>query len=512
MALLRDSTDDLLRDAAAALLSAIVDSSDDAIISKDLNGVITSWNTSAQRLFGYTAAEAIGQPVASLLIPVDRQEEELHILSRLRQGQRIEHFETKRRRKDGSLIDISLTISPVKDALGNVVGASKIARDITERLQTERAALLLSAIVDSSEDAIVSKDLNGIITSWNRSAERLFGYTTAEAVGQPVATLLIPADRQREELEILSRLRRGERVDHFETKRSRKDGTLLDISLTISPVKDTRGNIIGASKIARDITEQIRNREALKKANEDLVQVNTDLEYFAYAASHDLQEPLRMVSAYSGMLRRKYAGELDDKAQLYLGYLTEGSARMERLLSALRAFTHASTHAGPPPETDAESVLRDVLINLKVRIDASCAEVTSGPLPQVRLHEFQLEQLFQNIIGNAIHYRSEAVPRIHIMAEKNGDAWKFSIQDNGMGIAAEYKEKIFGMFKRLHTAADYPGSGMGLAICKRIVERAGGSIWVESEPGRGSTFFFTLPAAESTSGDVERGASTDFPG
>jgi PAS domain S-box-containing protein len=366
--------------------------------------------------------------------------------------------------------------------------------------------------VDSSDDAIISKDLNGIITSWNKSAERLFGYTATEAVGQPVAALLIPADRQDEEPEILSRLRRGERVEHFETKRRRKDGSLLDISLTISPVKDARGHIVGASKIARDITEQLRNREALRRANEQLAQSNADLESFAYSASHDLQEPLRMVSAYSGMLRRKYGGTLDEKANQYLSYLTEGSARMERLLRDLRAFTHASTHAEPAPEIDANAVLRDALVNLKVAIDESHAQVTFVPLPTVCLHEFQLEQLLQNIIGNAIHYRSEAAPRIHIEAEPDEGAWRFSIQDNGIGIAAEYKEKIFGMFKRLHTAADYPGTGMGLAICQRIVERVGGRIWVDSQPGTGSTFFFTLPAARRNSVDVQRVASPDSVG
>ncbi len=499
---------------AVFLLTAIVDSSDDAIISKDLNGIIKSWNRSAERLFGYTAAEAIGQSVATLLIPADRQEEEPEILSRLRRGERVDHFETKRKRKDGTLLDISLTISPVKDPKGNIVGASKIARNITERLQAQRAALLLSAIVDSSDDAIISKDLNGIITSWNKSAERLFGYTAAEAIGQSVATLLIPADRQEEEPEILSRLRRGERVDHFETKRKRKDGTLLDISLTISPVKDPKGNIIGASKIARDITEQLRTREALHQANKRLAQSNADLEYFAYSASHDLQEPLRMVSAYSAMLRRKFADKLDEKANEYLGYLTEGSARMERLLRDLRAFTHVSANeGGPATEVDANAVLRETLVNLRVAIEESRAEVISGPLPTVRLQEFQLEQLFQNIIGNAIHYRSGAPPRINIEAEPDGDVWKFSIQDNGIGIAAEYTETIFGMFKRLHTVAAYSGSGMGLAICQRIVERSGGSIWVESQLGRGSTFFFTLPAAERRDpADLKRAASTDSVG
>jgi light-regulated signal transduction histidine kinase (bacteriophytochrome) len=250
----------------------------------------------------------------------------------------------------------------------------------------------------------------------------------------------------------------------------------------------------------------------LRRANERLAQSNADLEYFAYSASHDLQEPLRMISAYSGMLRRKYGNKLDEKADQYLSYLTEGSARMERLLRGLRAFTHVSTHSGPAPETDANAVLRNALTNLQVAIDESGAEVSSGGLPTVCLHEFQLEQLFQNIVGNAIHYRSEATPRIHINAEPDGEAWRFAIQDNGIGIAAEYKEKIFGLFKRLHSAADYSGSGMGLAICQRVVERAGGRIWVESQLGKGSTFFFTLPAAKRNSVDIRRAASTDSAG
>jgi light-regulated signal transduction histidine kinase (bacteriophytochrome) len=287
-------------------------------------------------------------------------------------------------------------------------------------------------------------------------------------------------------------------VEHFETKRKRKDGTLLDISLTISPVRDPQGKVIGASKIARDISDQVRNQEALRIANENLRQANADLEQFAYSASHDLQEPLRMVSAYSDMLRRKYGSKLDKKAHEYLGYITEGSSRMEILLRDLRAFTHASiAQPGPAPATDANAALRNSLKSLKVTIEASGAQITSGELPSVRLHEFQLEQLFLNIIGNAIRYRSEAAPRIRIDASREGDKWKFSIQDNGIGIAAEYKEHIFGMFKRLYSASEYPGTGMGLAICQRIVTRAGGRIWVESEPGRGSTFIFTLPGADS---------------
>jgi len=384
------------------------------------------------------------------------------------------------------------------DTIGHSRGSAvqlEVPRDVSEPLHAEHAALLLSAVVDSSDDAIISKDLNGVITSWNKSAERLFGYTAAEAVGQPVARLLIPPDRQDEEPKILARLRNGERVDHFETKRMRRDGTLIDISLTISPVKDPNGAIIGASKIARDISEQIRNQKALKQANDSLTRSNADLEHFAWSASHDLQEPLRMVSTYSEMLRRKFGNQLGPTGDEYIGYLVDGAKRMEQLLRDLRAYTHIAVAADAPvPVSSPETAIERSLANLKAAIDESGAEITFDPLPPVRVHEFQLEQLFQNIIGNAIRYRSNQRPRIHAGAEPEGDAWRFFVQDNGIGIEPQYKEQIFGIFKRLHSSADYPGTGMGLAICQRIVERTGGRIWVESELGRGSTFFFTLPA------------------
>ncbi len=495
-AVTRDISEQRRTEHASLLLSAIVDSSDDAIISKDLNGVITSWNRSAERIFGYTAAETVGRPVAEVLIPADRQNEEPDILARLRRGERVDHFETKRRRKDGALLDISLTISPVRDRTGRIVGASKIARDLTVRKRIERDARLLSAIVDSSDDAILSKDLNGVITSWNKGAERIFGFTAEEAVGQSVATLLIPEDRQAEEPDILARLQKGQRVDHFETKRKRKDGALLDISLTVSPVKDASGRIVGASKIARDITDQARHREELRQANDSLTRSNADLEHFAWSASHDLQEPLRMISAYSQMLRGKFQNQLGAAGDEFIGFVIEGASRMERLLRDLRTYTHvAVADDGPPPAVSSEASLERSIRSLKAAIDESQAEITFGPLPPVRIHEFQLEQLFQNIVGNAIRYRGEKRPRIHLGADIEGDAWRFFVRDNGIGIDPEYKEQIFGIFKRLHTFSEYPGTGMGLAICQRIVERAGGRIWVESQPGRGSTFFFTLPAA-----------------
>ncbi len=266
ISIVEDITERQKGEEAQFRLGTIVDSSDDAIVSKQLDGVITSWNTAATRIFGFTAEEAIGRSI-TIIIPPDLQGEETTILSRLRRGERIEHYETVRMTKSGRRLDVSLTISPVRDSKGHIIGASKIARDITDRKQAEQSRSLLAAIVDSSDDAIVTKNLDGIITSWNKSAEPIFGYTAEEAIGQNI-TLIIPSDRHAEESDILDRLRRGERVDHFHTLRRRKDGTLLDVSLTISPVRDSSGRVVGASKVARDITEQKRVEHELLESEQ----------------------------------------------------------------------------------------------------------------------------------------------------------------------------------------------------------------------------------------------------
>ena len=247
-------------------LAAIVESSDDAILSKDLDGIIQSCNAAGERIFGYTRAELIGKPVR-ILIPAERQGEEDDILARIRRGDRVDHFETVRLTKDGRRIDVSLTVSPVRDAAGRIIGASKIARDITEQKRAGAAQAYLAAIVESSDDAILSKNLEGIIQSCNARAEQLFGYTASELVGHSIR-MLIPPERQTEEDEILARVRRGERMDHFETVRLRKDGRPIDISLSVSPIRDSDGRIIGVAKIARDITEQKRLARELEAQRE----------------------------------------------------------------------------------------------------------------------------------------------------------------------------------------------------------------------------------------------------
>jgi PAS domain S-box-containing protein len=246
-------------------------------------------------------------------------------------------------------------------------------------------------------------------------------------------------------------------------------------------------------------TSRIRReaKTALRDANDALTRSNADLQQFAYSASHDLQEPLRMVATYSELLRREFAGQLGPNGDEYIGYMIDGALRMEQLLRDLRAYTMVSS-AGQKPtdDVDADQVLEKALANLDVAIKESGASIRSTALPRVRIRDLQLELLLQNLIGNAIHYRSDEPPRIYVAAEKREKEWLFSVQDNGIGIDTQYQEQIFEMFKRLHSAAAHPGTGMGLAICQRIVERAGGRIWVESGLGRGSTFFFTIPSGE----------------
>jgi PAS domain S-box-containing protein len=377
------------------------------------------------------------------------------------------------------------------------LGTIAYYRDLSDQKSAPELQERLAAIVESSDDAIISKDLNGIIRSWNRGAERIFGYQADEIIGKHISMLAAPEVID-EIPDILKRIARGERVDHYKTKRKTKDGRILTLSLTISPIRDSSGAVMGASKVARDITERERQEETLRIVNAALTRSNADLQQFAYSASHDLQEPLRMVATYSEMLQRKFGGTLGPSGDEYIRYTIEGALRMEQLLRDLRAYTQASTMEQELTEDiDAGKILDRALQNLETAIKDSSAFITRTALPWVRMHEFQLQQLFQNLIGNSIRYRSNASPQIHVAAQRHGKEWLFSVQDNGIGIDPQYKEQVFGIFKRLHSSAEYPGTGMGLAICQRVVERAGGRIWVESQPEQGSTFFFTIPCRET---------------
>jgi PAS domain S-box-containing protein len=474
-----------------SLANAIINSCSDAIVTKSLDGTIRSWNPGAQRIFGYTAEEVVGKAI-TLLFPDDRINEELAIIARIKRGEIVDHYETVRKHKDGRLIDISLTISPIWDEHRQIIGASKIARDITEQKRLERTSQHMSAVVSSSNDAIITKTLDGIITSWNPSAQRIFEYTPEEAIGKSV-TILFPPDHINEEMEIIARIRRGERIDHYETERLAKSGRIVPISLTVSPILDVHGKIIGVSKIARDITAQ-------KEYEQHLIRQADELEQFAYVASHDLREPLRKVAVYTDMLVNRYIDSAESEAKKCAHNIVDAVSRMQRLITDLLAYSKANRSDMSFDPVDLNRVAAEVLDNLEVLIREKQVKITLGHLPdKLWASSFQMHQLFQNLIANAIKFHGPSAPEISVTAKTENGHVLVSVQDNGIGIDSQYRERIFRVFQRLHPVQQYPGTGIGLAICKKIVERHGGKIWVESEPNKGSTFCFSLPLRQGDS-------------
>ena len=349
----------------------------------------------------------------------------------------------------------------------------------------------LASIVESSGDAIFSKTLDGIILNWNTGAERLYGYTAAEIVGQPVS-LLAPPELQEEIQRILERLRQGERVEPYETVRRRKDGTRVEVSLTVSPVKNASGQIIGASAIARDITVQKQLARELAQRAAELARLNEELQQFAYTVSHDLNEPLRTVASFVALLAKRYQGKLDANADKYIALAVDGAQRMQQMIQDLLSYTRAGGPAAERAAVDCEAVLAQVVSDLQVVITEQQAAVTHDPLPTVTGEATRLKQVFQNLISNALKFRGQAPPRVHVSARRVDGHWQFAVRDNGIGIDPRQAGRLFQVFQRLHRRGEYPGTGIGLAICKKIVERHGGRIWVESQPGAGATFYFTI--------------------
>ena len=414
----------------------------------------------------------------------------------LPQRQRIEDFEVEH---DFPVIGRKIMLLDARQILQQGDNQPLILmsiEDVTAIRRAHDAQAHLAAIVTSSNDAIVSKTLDGIITTWNTGAERMFGFTSGEMIGQSIRRL-IPPELQDEEDRILEKVKAGEPLEHYETMRLTKDARRFPVSLTISPIKDAAGKIIGASKVARDITAQKLAEEKLRSVTEELRSVNEDLKHFSYAASHDLQEPLRMVMSYTQLLAKEYKGRLDPWADKYVAYAVEGAQQMEALMTDLREYwsvNEQKVESAIP--VDCNHVLEKALTYLEASLRESGGAVTHDPLPVVIAEETPMTMLFQNLISNAIKYRRlDAAPSIRISAARSGGSWKFSVTDNGIGIEAEHLQTIFGPFKRLH-GREYPGTGLGLAMCQKIVERYGGRIWVESTFGQGSVFHFTLPARD----------------
>ncbi|MGH9646302.1 MAG: PAS domain S-box protein [Bryobacteraceae bacterium] len=494
----RDITERRQGEAASGLLASIVESSNDAIISKDLNGTITSWNRAAERIFGYSPEEAIGRPISMIAAP-ERVDEMPGILERIRNGERIGHYETVRQARDGRRLHISLTVSPVRNREGQIVGASKVARDITEQVRVrtqlaeerERLRVTLSSI----GDAVIATDRNGLVSYLNPVAEELTGWESASAAGKSLTEVFrIVNEQTRSAVEnpVEKVIAKGLVVglaNH--TILIARDGRERAIDDSAAPIRDDGGNIVGVVLVFRDVSEKRTAENQLEQQASELRRTNDELSQFAYAVSHDLREPLRNVANFSELMVREYAGRSETRT--YANYVVNGVRRMETLLNDLLAYSQAGGPSDTPPTlVNTHQVLQKTLADLRSAIADSGAEITADRLPDVQGHEAQLSQIFQNLISNAIKYCSDQPPRIRIRAERNEDGWTFRVRDNGVGIAREYHETIFRVFKRLH-GNDIPGTGIGLAICAKVVDRHGGRMWVESKPGEGAEFFFTLP-------------------
>ncbi len=358
--------------------------------------------------------------------------------------------------------------------------------DVTERVLADESRLALAAIVESSDDAIIGTSLDGTLTSWNTGAQRLFGYSADEILGKPVA-IMAWYGHEGEMAEILERIQRGERIQNFDTFQRHKDGHRITVSLTISPIRDSAGAVIGAAKIARDIT-------ARKQMEEELVRSNEELQQFAYAASHDLQEPLRSIAVYSELLTRNLEGNLTAENQHNLQFIAEAARRMSDLVTGLLAYSRLTTQQGRWTTFSAGDALTAAIENLRTYIEEKQASIIHDELPVITADRSRIIAVFQNLISNAIKYHADQIPQVHVSAEPEKGGFRFSIADNGIGIDPRHRERIFNIFARLMPKV-YGGTGVGLAICKRVIEAHGGRIWVESNGPRGTKFVFTLPNA-----------------
>jgi PAS domain S-box-containing protein len=497
MAIIRDVT---VYHAAESRFAGLLEAAPDAMVIVDASGRIVLANSQVAELFGYRRYEVIGEKIELLLPKRFRDRHPLH---------RQRYLETKQfrpmgaglelfaRRKDGTEFPVEISLSPLETSEGTLVTAA--IRDITDR---KKAEARFAGLLEAAPDAMVIVDVEGRVILVNSQTEKLFGYRREQILGNPVE-MLIP-----------QRFRPGHpahRAGYLEARRFRPmgaglelfaqhaDGSEFPVEISLSPVETEEGPLITAA--IRDVTERKRSEAELATQRAELARSNAELEQFAYVASHDLQEPLRMVSSYTQLLAREYGGKLDENAERYIDFAVDGVKRMQQLINDLLAYSRVGTRGREFEVVNLETVLERVLSNLQVVIDESGVKLSADDLPKIVGDPLQIMQVVQNLIANAIKFRGEAPLEVYVGAERGDSEWVFYVKDNGIGIAPKYADRIFLIFQRLHSRRKYEGTGIGLAICKRIVERHGGRIWFKSEVGQGATFFFSIPDAKGT--DVE---------
>ncbi|HEY6752769.1 MAG TPA: PAS domain S-box protein [Rubrobacteraceae bacterium] len=486
---------------------AVVEEAAEGILLVDVNTKrILEANAAYQNLLGYTAEEILRLTLYDV-VPYSQEDMDCYV-ERVLEQRRYVSGERRHRRKDGSLVSVEVSANVI--SYGGHVAICIVVRDITERKQTEEVRSRLAAIVDSSDDAIIGKTLEGIITSWNRGAEKVYGYSAEEAAGRPIS-MLVPAYLPDEIPEILKRISLGEGIDQYETVRVTKGGRRLDVSLTISPIKDSEGNIVGASTIARDITERKQAEEEIRILNEQLEQrvrqrtaqleeANKELESFSYSVSHDLRAPLRHIGGFAELLQKKAASTLDEAGQRYLETILDSTKHAGALIDNLLTFSRMGRAEMRFTIVDMDQLAREAMSDMRLETQRDISW-KMGELPEVRGDPSMLRLVLQNLLSNAVKYtrnRDEAVIEVGTTSngDDNGDEAVFFVSDNGVGFDMQYVDKLFGVFQRLHQAEEFEGTGIGLANVQRIVNRHGGRTWAEGSVGSGATFYFSLPLVE----------------
>lgn len=510
---------------------AVIASSLSPIMVTDLDGHITYVNPAFAHLWGYeTREEILGRQLAEFVL--DREQAAEMLVPLKEYGYWIgEHLAV---RKNGSLRFVQRSASVVRDQRGTPVCLASSFVDVTDRKAAEQSLRASEqryrSIVETAQEGIWLIGEEGDTTFVNSKLAAMLGYTADEMMGRPFfdfvdqgaamqgATVQGAAGQGGAGSNPLHAPRGARRMQQLLQERRdycfiRRDGSRLWAMVKSSPLVDSQGEPTGALAMITDVTGRRQAEEALARYAAELELSNQELEQFAYVASHDLQEPLRMVASYVQLLAKDYQGQLGPEADEYIYYAVDGAKRMQRLIEDLLAYSRIGTRGRPFAPVDCNQVLQDVLHSLKLAADEAGAVITADELPEVQGDAAQLYQLLQNLIANAIKFHGDAPPAIHIGVQRRrqqGDGetpcWQFCVRDNGIGIDPQYFDRIFVIFQRLHSRAHYSGTGIGLALCKKIVERHGGRIWVESQPGRGATFCFTLPdrAAQGAGADGER--------
>jgi PAS domain S-box-containing protein len=477
----------------------LLEAAPDGMVVVNQRGEIVLLNAHAEKQFRYWRDELIGQKVRSI-IPEGFAERLIADGTRTAAealAQQIGNgIELIGRRKDGSEFPIEIMLSPLESNEGVLVTAA--IRDITVRKEAEKHLGQMEGryrgLLEAAPDSTVVVNQTGAIFLLNAQAEKHFGYSRDELIGQKITSIIpegfaerLIADGTRTAAEALAQ----QIGTGIELIGRRKDGSEFPIEIMLSPLESAGETLVTAA--IRDITVRKEAEANLVEKIEELKRSNEELEQFASVASHDLQEPLRMVASYTQLLSKRYKGKLDSDADEFIGFAVDGANRMQRLIQDLLTYSRVGRRGLEMVDVSSDRAFLQALVNLRGAIEESGALVTHDLLPRVMADEVQLVQLFQNLVGNAIKYQGPGVPHIHVSAIKNGaPKWIFSVQDDGLGIDSQFFERIFGMFQRLHKRDEFEGTGMGLAICKKIVERHGGTISVESTPGLGSTFRFDL--------------------